>query len=284
MVSGALRRSALAPVARSSPAGPLLNPKFQHLLLLEYNKIDALVWGYDQQHNAVVGPFDLHAIRQVKAQSPLSVDNSVTGEATLSIAMASVTAPGAVQLARNIDVVNGVPGLAVTSDQLKATNDAITAATAGGLTGLMGTAPIVVSGLGSVRDVKVLEATTAATGVVRLADDPAVAAGASDRVTTAAQLKALGSQVTPYVQDTLPAPVPPPQKEIPGRLWFDTANLVLRIWDPDAQAWVTLVDNSPQNNSSFVFASNAPITVTSVGAFPATVTIGFDVTALATLP
>jgi translation initiation factor IF-1 len=102
---------------------------------------------------------------------------------------ATTAVKGIVQLADNAAVAAGTAGLVVTADQLKATNDAITTATGGGLTGLNGTVPITVSGTGAVRTVGVSDASTAATGVVRLADAAAVTAGTAGRVVTADQLK-----------------------------------------------------------------------------------------------
>ena len=102
---------------------------------------------------------------------------------------ATTAVKGIVRLADGAAVAAGTAGLVVTADQLKATNDAITTASGGGLTGLNGTAPINVSGTGAVRTIGVSDATTAATGVARLADAAAVTAGTADRVVTADQLK-----------------------------------------------------------------------------------------------
>jgi hypothetical protein len=123
---------------------------------------------------------------------------------------------------------------------------------------------------------------------------------------------AISARLDPYVQDRVPAPYGLPQKEQDGKQWFDTDELVQRFWDADAGAWVTLANTGPQgpvggpgpagpagpagpigpqgpigppgSGADLVFASNAPITVTQVGTAPRTVTYGFDMTPLATLP
>jgi Phage T7 tail fibre protein len=126
---------------------------------------------------------------------------------------------------------------------------------------------------------------------------------------------AISARLDPYVQDGVPTPLGLPQKEQHGKEWFDTDDLVQRFWDADAGAWVTLANTGPQgpaggpgpagpagpagpigpigpqgpigppgSGADLVFASNAPITVTQVGTAPRTVTYGFDMTPLATLP
>ena len=57
---------------------------------------------------------------------------------------------------------------------------------------------------------------------------------------------AIGARLDPYVQDTIPAPVPLPGAEQDGKTWFDTQDLVQRFWDAKAQAWVTLANSGPQ--------------------------------------
>jgi hypothetical protein len=57
---------------------------------------------------------------------------------------------------------------------------------------------------------------------------------------------AISARLDPYVQDAVPAPYGLPQKEQPGKQWFDTADLVQRFWDADAGAWVTLANTGPQ--------------------------------------
>jgi hypothetical protein len=123
---------------------------------------------------------------------------------------------------------------------------------------------------------------------------------------------AISARLDPYVQDGVPTPLGLPQKEQDGKQWFDTDDLVQRFWDADAGAWVTLANTGPPgpaggdgpagpagppgpagpagpigppgSGADLVFASNAPITVTTVGTSPRTVTYGFDMTPLATLP
>ena len=57
---------------------------------------------------------------------------------------------------------------------------------------------------------------------------------------------AIGARLDPYVQDTIPAPVPLPGAEQDGKTWFDTQDLVQRFWDAQAKAWVTLANTGPQ--------------------------------------
>lgn len=137
---------------------------------------------------------------EIKTTLPLRVDNTDPDQPLLSIDGATQTTAGVARLADNADIAAGTPGRVVTADQLKATNDALTTATGGGLTGLTATAPVVVTGAGAVRDIAVSAATTAATGVVRLADAPALTAGLTDRVTTADQLKAVIDDLANYLK------------------------------------------------------------------------------------
>lgn len=71
-------------------------------------------------------------VTAVTATTPLHVTNGTTTPA-LTVDTASTTAKGVVQLANAAAVTNGTAGLVVTADQLKATNDAVATATAGGL-------------------------------------------------------------------------------------------------------------------------------------------------------
>jgi hypothetical protein len=60
-----------------------------------------------------------------------------------------------------------------------------------GITSVTGSAPIKIAGTAAVPDVQVTDASTAAKGVVQLADAAAITAGAAGRVVDAAQLKAV---------------------------------------------------------------------------------------------
>jgi hypothetical protein len=103
---------------------------------------------------------------------------------------ATTAAKGLVQLANAAAVAAGTAGLVVTADQLKATNDAVATATAGGISTINGTLPVSVTGTGSTRTVAVADASTTAKGAVQLADGAAITAGTIGRVVDAAQLKA----------------------------------------------------------------------------------------------
>jgi hypothetical protein len=106
------------------------------------------------------------------------------------VADATTGAKGIVQLADAAAVTAGTVGRVVTADQLKATNDAVATATAGGISTINGTSPVSVTGTGGTRTVAVADASTTAKGVVQLADAAAIIAGTTGRVVDAAQLKA----------------------------------------------------------------------------------------------
>jgi hypothetical protein len=56
---------------------------------------------------------------------------------------------------------------------------------------------------------------------------------------------AISARLDPYVQDSVPAAIGLPEREQPGKTWYDTDELVERFWDPDAKAWVTLANTGP---------------------------------------
>jgi hypothetical protein len=107
-------------------------------------------------------------VTNVTGTSPVQV---ATGTSTpvISVLDASTTAKGIVQLADAAALAAGTAGLVVTADQLKATNDAVATATAGGLSNVVGTAPIQVTGTGASRTIAVDDALTTGKGVVQLA-------------------------------------------------------------------------------------------------------------------
>lgn len=108
-------------------------------------------------------------VTTVTATAPLHVATP-TSTPALTIDAATTTAPGVVRLADAAAVTNGTAGRVVTADQLKTTNDAITAASAGGITGLTGTAPMSVTGPTTAKVVAIADASTTAKGAVQLAD------------------------------------------------------------------------------------------------------------------
>lgn len=112
-------------------------------------------------------------VTNVTGTAPIHV---ATGTSTpvVTVDAASTTASGVVQLAVAADVAAGTgaspnPGRVVTADLLKAANDAIATATAGGINTITGTAPITVTGTGTSRTIAVADGTTAAKGAVQLA-------------------------------------------------------------------------------------------------------------------
>ena len=132
-------------------------------------------------------------VTNVTGTAPVQV---ATGTSTpvISVTDASTTAKGIVQLADAAAVTAGTSGLVVTADQLKATNDALTTATAGGLSNVVGTAPINVTGTGTSRTVAIGAASDTATGAVQLATSAetafTVAAPLGTKAVTPAGLKA----------------------------------------------------------------------------------------------
>jgi len=75
---------------------------------------------------------------------------------------------------------------------------------------------------------------------------------------------AISARLDPYVQDTIPAPVPLPGAEQDGKTWFDTQDLVQRFWDAQAKAWVTLANSGPKGEAgtpySTMLGPNQPLT------------------------
>ena len=76
--------------------------------------------------------------------APIQIDNSDQTEPVISVLYATTTDKGVVQLASIADVTAGTSGLVVTADQLKTTNDLISAG-GGTVTEVTGTAPIEVA-------------------------------------------------------------------------------------------------------------------------------------------
>jgi hypothetical protein len=107
-------------------------------------------------------------VTNVSGTAPIQV---ATGTSTpvISVQDASTTVKGVVQLADAAAVTAGTAGRVVTADQLKATNDAVATATAGGLSNVVGTAPITVTGTGASRTVAIADALTTGKGAVQLA-------------------------------------------------------------------------------------------------------------------
>lgn len=107
-------------------------------------------------------------VTNVTGTAPVNVATGTTTP-VISVADASTTAKGIVQLADAAAVAAGTVGRVVTADQLKATNDAVATATAGGLANVVGTAPIAVTGTGASRTVAIGDASDTAKGAVQLA-------------------------------------------------------------------------------------------------------------------
>jgi hypothetical protein len=76
---------------------------------------------------------------------------------------------------------------------------------------------------------------------------------------------AISQRLDPYFQDTTPAPIPLPNSEQRGKTWFDTQDLVLRVWDDAANAWVTLANTGPKGDSYQAIVSETPPTTRNDG-------------------
>ena len=132
-------------------------------------------------------------VTNVTGTAPVHV---ATGGTTpvISIDPASTTAAGTVQLADAAALAAGTATRVVTADQLKATNDAVATATAGGLSNVVGTAPIKVTGTGTSRTVAIGVSSTTDVGAVQLATGAetafSVAAPLATKAVTPAGLKA----------------------------------------------------------------------------------------------
>lgn len=132
-------------------------------------------------------------VTNVTGTAPVQV---ATGTSTpvISVSAATTTATGIVQLADAAAVTAGTAGRVVTADQLKATNDAVATATAGGISTITGTAPVSVTGTGATRTVAVGDADATNKGVVQLASTAetafSVVAPVATKAVTPAALKA----------------------------------------------------------------------------------------------
>lgn len=137
-------------------------------------------------------------VEAVDASLPITVDNSSPDKPIVGSREASTSESGHVaRLATAADVAastgTGANDAVVTADLLKTTNDALDAATAGGVNGLVPIDPIEVftsSNGGSTTSpaVGVKAATTTQIGVVQLASSADISNGTADKVVTADQL------------------------------------------------------------------------------------------------
>ena len=141
----------------------------------------------------------IQGVIEVLANAPLRVNKTDPEKPVISVDGGTTGGAGVVQLATNGDVAAGTPNRVVTADQLKATNDAINTATAGGLTNITGSAPIQVTGGGATRNIAIQNATASAFGVVQLADATDIANGNPFQVVDAAQLKAVNDRFGNYL-------------------------------------------------------------------------------------
>ena len=132
-------------------------------------------------------------VTNVTGTAPVQV---ATGGTTpvISVTDATTTAKGIVQLADAAALTAGTATRVVTADQLKATNDALATATAGGLSNVVGTAPIKVTGTGTSRTIDIGAASDTAVGAVQLATGAetafSVASPVNNKAVTPAGLKA----------------------------------------------------------------------------------------------
>ena len=106
------------------------------------------------------------SVTEVSGSAPIDVVNGTTTP-TITIDNGSTSAVGVVRLADDAAVTSGTGGRVVQANQLKQTNDTIAAINVG-VTGVVGTSPINVTGAAS-KTVSVLDGSTTQKGVVRLA-------------------------------------------------------------------------------------------------------------------
>lgn len=114
-------------------------------------------------------------VTAVTASLPIHVATGTTTPA-LTIDNATATAVGVVQLADAAAVTAGTAGRVVDAAQLKVVSDAVTTAAAGGVTSVVGTAPISVTGT-TTRTVTIADASTTAKGAVQFATNAEVVTG-----------------------------------------------------------------------------------------------------------
>ena len=139
-------------------------------------------------------------VELVNAALPITVDNNDPAQPIVGSREATTTESGHVaRLATAADVAassgTGDTDAVVTADLLKATNDALDAATAGGVNGLVPIDPIEVftstnGGSTTSPAVGVKAATTTQIGVVQIASSADISNGTADKVVTAEQLAA----------------------------------------------------------------------------------------------
>lgn len=81
-------------------------------------------------------------VETITSTAPIEVDLADASAPNITIATASTSEFGAVQLATDADVTNSATNRVVTADQLKVVDDKVDAAAAGGVTNVTGTDPI----------------------------------------------------------------------------------------------------------------------------------------------
>ncbi len=106
-------------------------------------------------------------VTTISATAPLHVTTPTTTPA-LTIDDATVLAKGVVQLADAAAFTGGTAGRVVDAAQLKVVSDAVATAAGGGITSVVGTAPVTVTGT-STRTITVGDASATAKGIVQLA-------------------------------------------------------------------------------------------------------------------
>ena len=140
---------------------------------------DTAGWQVVNNSSASVG------VESIDSVAPITVNDDTASTPIIGITGASTTAVGVVQIATDTDVEDGTEGKVVTSAQLKATNEAIGQAGGGTVTGVTGTAPIVIEGNANVSPkVTVTAASTSAAGVVQLVDASAIDISSTSTATT----------------------------------------------------------------------------------------------------
>lgn len=156
-------------------------------------------------------------VEEVQAALPLTVDANDSSAPIISSTEATTTSAGHVaRLATAADVAastgSGASDAVVTADLLKTTNDALDAATAGGVSAIIGVDPIEVftgsnGGSSTSPAVGVKDATDTQKGVVTLASSADITNGTAGKVVTADQLDAATADLVQTVTGVAPIQV-----------------------------------------------------------------------------
>ena len=140
--------------------------------------VDTKGWQVINNSSASVG------VETIDSVAPITVNSTTASTPIIGITDADTSDSGVVIIATDQDVKDGTAGKVVTSAQLKATNEAISAAGGGTVTEVSGVAPIQVSDGNSAPQISVTAANTSDAGVVQLSDESAIDKTSTNKATT----------------------------------------------------------------------------------------------------